>query len=194
MTEPYWPRCQECGHRRGQTKRGLCNNCYQRARRHGDIGSSLVDATFARAHVMRLLDHGMALREIERAAGLHHGRLHVLIHGRGGKPPLATVARKTHDALLGIPVPGPDYQPHPRAGLANPRHNNGRTPRPRPTPFYRLYVEMADDLLMTDQQIADKLGIERDSVLRNIDRNRDKIQLLRAQRIRGRQLAERKRG
>ncbi|HEX6506305.1 MAG TPA: hypothetical protein VF221_01615 [Chloroflexota bacterium] len=180
---PYWPKCDRCKVRRGQTKRGLCNNCYQRGRRSGDVTSTYVKPDLVRAHIKRLTDRGMALREIARRAGIDASRLHVVMRGRDGRQPAQRIATKTHEAIMSVAVPSSSYQGHPRSlgETAKRAPRNRRGPHKR-IPFVQRYVEMRDVLGMTEVAIAEEMGVLLNSLQTQKRRHRDAIELLRRRR------------
>lgn len=101
-------RCSKCHRDRKPLRRGLCGNCYEKARARIGFQSSFVDAEPARLHVKELVAAGLSKRQICRLADIRRQDMADLTNGRPyrGTGPCHQILRDKAERILALPLPG----------------------------------------------------------------------------------------
>lgn len=162
--------CRECGRPFAELRRRLCNACYQRARKRGEI-HGWVDAAPVRAHIHALHAVGLGYRRIAALAGVDRSQICNISVGRRAQDrtyegPARFCHPATAAAILAVPIPEPD----PKAiewrevrARSNPRRKPKRYRR-KPS-WLERYTELTD-LGYSDIEIMRKFGCTANALIR----------------------------
>jgi hypothetical protein len=191
--------CATCG-QETQLVRGVCHRDYRRARSAGAITSRLVDATPAKAKIAELLDAGWSTSSIARVAGISRGAVFRIMRGRAAINQKTLDALRGLDAETKPVVRKPveTRHRHRRAAVKNVQTlwpanvlgvENVQTrwaaellgvtveqlvaerKRERRQSFPEVYQELRSHVGLSDWQIAKRLSITNDSLLRMCQRH-----------------------